>query len=99
MRDIKSFVKTRTKMNTEPATNTAPDLSNAVLSDVILSVGRKLWLIPRSYGRNKEETPIEVTITKVGRKYFKVDGYHERFRFDLESLREVDGSGLCYFCR
>lgn len=38
MIDIKSFVKTRTKMNTEPATSTAPDLSNAVLADVILSI-------------------------------------------------------------
>jgi len=83
-------------MNTETKTSTAPDLSNTVLADVILSVGRKIWLIPRSYGRNREEAPIEVTITKVGRKFFKVDGYYERFRFDIETLREVDGSGMCY---
>ncbi len=55
-----------------------------------LKQGDKLWIVVINY-RGVSEEPKEVTVGKVGNKYFEIDGIY-RSRFEIETLREY-GSG------
>ena len=63
-----------------------------------LHVGQKLWMvISRPHHKNVE--PVEVVISKVGKKYFELEDYH-RDKFDIETLRSVNETNYknqCYF--
>ena len=72
--------------------------SNVILPAVKLYVGQKLWLVRSSLHRNDDIIPKEVTISKVGKKYFKLEDY-PRTKFEIETLRQVtEGSYVdkCY---
>ncbi len=51
-----------------------------------LTTNQKLWIIPKSYNRVSAE-PKEVTVDKVGNKYFTLKEYC-RDKFNIDNLRE-----------
>ena len=53
-----------------------------------LTAGQKVWLEKSAYRESEISEPIEVTITKVGRKYFEID--HVDCRFAKFDKRERD---------
>lgn len=62
-----------------------------------VKVGQKLWFVPNERHGN----PREVTVTKVGRKWFETDGYTPRI--SVESLKADGGQylspGRCYLSK
>lgn len=66
-----------------------------------LSVGQKLWYVPRDSREVSQSR--EVTVTKIGRKWAEIDMGWRGSRIDLEDWR-VDGGqysspGSCYVSR
>lgn len=64
-----------------------------------LTVGQKLYLVPSTLDCAKNREPKEVTISKVGQKYFYLQEY-QRNKYDIETLQEVNNfnyKGQCYF--
>lgn len=55
-----------------------------------LHVGQTVWLVKRDYRGNDRE-PEKTTISKIGKKYFELDGYG--YKFEIETLREVRDIG------
>lgn len=73
---------------TEVATNQIPkNNSNPVLSVVKLQIGQKIWIVPSKHDRFSKQDPKEAIVSKVGRKYFELEGLRKR-KFDIETLRE-----------
>jgi hypothetical protein len=68
--------------------NETPTFGNTVLPAVKLCVGQKLWLVRSHHYRGDNREPIEVTISKVGKKYFELEDYH-RCKFEIETLKQV----------
>lgn len=68
--------------------NETPTFGNTVLPAVKLCVGQKLWLVGSHHYRSDNREPIEVTISKVGKKYFELEDYH-RCKFEIETLKQV----------
>ena len=63
-------------------------VGNTVLAAVKLCVGQKLWLVRSHHYRGDNREPIEVTISKVGKKYFELEDY-SRCKFEIETLKLV----------
>jgi|GEM_PF-2182584 len=63
-------------------------VGNTVLAAVKLCVGQKLWLVRSHHYRGDNREPIEVTISKVGKKYFELEDY-SRCKFEIETLKQV----------
>ena len=68
--------------------NETPTFGNVLLPAVKLCVGQKLWLVRSHHYRNDDRTPKEVTISKVGKKYFELEDY-PRAKFEIETLKQV----------
>ena len=68
--------------------NETPTFGNTGSPAVKLCVGQKLWLVRSHHYRHDNREPIEVTISKVGKKYFELEYYH-RCKFEIETLKQV----------
>lgn len=62
-----------------------------------LCVGLKLWLVRSHYYRHDNREPIEVTISKVGKKYFELEEY-TRTKFEIETLKQVSKTNYIDKC-
>ena len=83
-----------TKVSNEEQSNNA----NVLLPSVKLCVGQTIWIVPSHYYRSDNKEPKEVVISKVGRKYFELDGY-PRSKFNIETLKEENETNYksqCY---
>jgi len=63
-----------------------------------LHVGQTLWLVLSSYYKGNAREPKEVVISKVGRKYFELEGRRLE-KYNIDNLREeIDSSykNQCY---
>lgn len=56
----------------------------------MVTVGQKVWVESYSYWRKREYK--EAVVSKVGRKYFYLEG-REREKYDLTTLRDVSDQG------
>lgn len=62
-----------------------------------LKIGQKVWLVKiGNLARRGQPEPEEVTVSKVGRKYFEVAELHGRAKFDLDSMTEVSDYSPSY---
>ena len=64
-----------------------------------LVVGQKLFITPSYLDTRNNNEPKEVTIKKVGKKYFQIEEY-SRNKYSIETLTEVNNTnykGQCYF--
>lgn len=68
--------------------NESPTFAKVLLPAVKLFVGQKLWLVRSHHYRNDDRTQKEVTISKVGKKYFELEDY-PRAKFEIETLKQV----------
>jgi len=83
-----------TKLSNEEKSNN----SNVLLPAVKLCVGQTIWIVPSHYYRSDNKEPKEVVISKVGRKYFELEGYN-RSKFNIETLQEENETNYksqCY---
>lgn len=64
-----------------------------------LKVGQKLWLVASSHYRNDKRNPVEVTVSKIGNKYFELEEY-SHCKFEIKTLKKVTETNyvdVCYF--
>lgn len=62
------------------------------MSETKLKVGDKIWYImTKSYSFNRTPVLIESTVSKVGKKYFEIEGLL-RYRFFLDTLKHDGGN-------
>jgi YesN/AraC family two-component response regulator len=68
------------------------------MEKVKLKVGQTLWVVIPEYRRTSVPSePVEYQISKIGSKYFELDGY--RAKFDIQTLRqatELNYPAQCY---
>jgi uncharacterized tellurite resistance protein B-like protein len=63
-----------------------------------IQVGQKLWLVATHYYNHEKKEPVEVTVSKVGRKYFELTE-KPRKKFNINNLREENETNYqdqCY---
>ena len=63
-----------------------------------LVIGQKLYLTPSYLDTRNNSEPKEVTIKKVGKKYFQIEEY-PRNKYSIKTLTEVNNTnykGQCY---
>ena len=70
---------------------------NVPSTTVKLYVGQNLWLVPSHNYRRVDLEPIEVTIGKVGKRYFELVGY-TRSKFDIQTLKQVTDTNYIDEC-
>ena len=66
----------------------------------LLEVGQTIFVRPTNNAARYSKEIKEATVSKVGKKYFELDGFH-RMRFSIEKMEQDAGQYsadyLCYF--
>jgi len=70
---------------------------NVPSTTVKLYVGQNLWLVSSHNYKRVDLEPIEVTISKVGKRYFELVGY-TRSKFDIQTLKQVTDTNYIDEC-
>jgi hypothetical protein len=83
---MKNEIEKTLTMSTDDLGNETPTCGNTVLPDIF--VGQVLYR--EKLIRNNPSEVIEVTVGKVGRKYFYLTGWEQRYPINKETLRYED---------